>query len=109
MLFSIVCVDKPNSVQLRMDTRPEHVEHLKAHADRLLLAGPNLAEDGTTSIGSILIFQAETAAEAKAFADADETVVTCALPGKKAHDEAGEPAEPAVIGRTAEEGEAQAE
>ena len=71
MLFYIVCVDKPNSVQLRMDTSPEHVEHLKAHADRLLLAGPNLAEDGTTSIGSILIFQAETAAEAKAFADAD--------------------------------------
>ena len=71
MLFSIVCVDKPNSVQLRMDTRPDHVEHLKAHADRLLLAGPNLAEDGETLIGSILVFQAESEAEARAFADAD--------------------------------------
>jgi len=71
MLFSIVCVDKPNSVQLRMDTRPAHVEHLKAHADRLLLAGPNLAEDGETPIGSLLVFQADSEADAKAFADAD--------------------------------------
>lgn len=71
MLFSIVCVDKPDSVQLRMDTRPAHVEHLKAHAERLLLAGPNLAADGQTPIGSILVYQADSEAEARAFAEAD--------------------------------------
>jgi large subunit ribosomal protein L25 len=68
------------------------------------------AQVGNLELGHVIkVRDLELPPGAKAFADADETVVTCALPGKKAHDEAGEPAEPAVIGRTAEEGEAQAE
>lgn len=43
-----------------------------------------------------------------ATAAADETVVTCTLPGKKVQEEAA-PVEPEVVGRKAEEGEASAE
>lgn len=73
MLFSIVCVDKPNSVDLRMATRPTHLEYLKARADKILVGGPTLgggeAKDGPT--GSLLIVDVADEAEAKAFAAND--------------------------------------
>ena len=28
MLFALICTDKPNSLDLRMSTRPEHLKHL---------------------------------------------------------------------------------
>jgi len=42
MLFMIYCVDKPNSMPLRMQTRPAHLEHIKPLVEeaRLLTAGP---------------------------------------------------------------------
>jgi hypothetical protein len=43
----------------------------------------------------------------RAVPDAEDTVVTCMMPGKKAAEEAAVPAEPEIIGRKAgaEEGE----
>jgi len=67
MLFAIVAHDHPNSVEKRLSLRPDHVAYLKAHADRLLAAGPLLDETGESPIGSLLIFDAADRAEVDAF------------------------------------------
>lgn len=72
MYFAVICRDKPGALQTRLDTRPAHVEHLNALNDRgvLKLAGPFLGSDEKPN-GSLLIFETESAEEAKALADAD--------------------------------------
>jgi uncharacterized protein YciI len=72
MLFAFVCKDKPSHLQVRMDTRPAHVEHLnKLNAEGTLkMAGPFLDADGKPN-GSLVIVNADTLEAAKAIADAD--------------------------------------
>lgn len=72
MLFAFLCKDKPNSLELRMTTRPEHIEHLNAlnAAGTLKMAGPFLDADGKPN-GSLVIVEAETIEAARAIADAD--------------------------------------
>lgn len=71
MQFAIYCLDKPDSLQLRLDTRPTHLVYLDSFEDKLVFAGPLLAEDGKSPIGSLLVFEGADAAAAKAFADGD--------------------------------------
>lgn len=71
MLFIAYCVDKKDHVNLRLENRPDHVAFLKAKGDDLKLAGPCLAEDGETMIGSLLIFEAADLAAAKAWVATD--------------------------------------
>lgn len=72
MLFAFVCKDKPNHLNVRMDTRPVHVEHLnKLNAEGILkMAGPFLDAEGKPN-GSLVIVEAETQADAQALADSD--------------------------------------
>jgi hypothetical protein len=70
MLFAIACTDKPASLELRLATRPAHLEHLKAEAGRILLGGPVLDPAGNPC-GSMLVVEAADRAEAEAFAAAD--------------------------------------
>ena len=67
MLFSIVALDHPNSLEKRMALRPDHVEYLKAHEDKLLVAGPMMDDSGEQPIGSLLIFDGNDRAEVDAF------------------------------------------
>lgn len=71
-LFAFVCADKPGHLQVRMDTRPEHVEHLNALNEKgiLKMAGPFLDGDGKPN-GSLVIVETDTIEEARALADAD--------------------------------------
>ena len=48
MLYAFLCQDKPDALQLRMDTRPEHVDWLNSinAAGTLTFAGPFLDADG---------------------------------------------------------------
>ncbi|WP_137129391.1 YciI-like protein [Rhizobium sp. FY34] len=71
-LFAFVCADKPGHLNVRMDTRPAHVEHLNAlNASGVLkMAGPFLDSDGKPN-GSLVIVEAETIEEARSIADAD--------------------------------------
>lgn len=71
MQFAIYCLDKEGHTQTRLDNRPAHVEHLKAHNDHLLLAGPLLSEDGNSMIGSLLVVDFPDRAAADRFAAAD--------------------------------------
>ncbi|WP_046120531.1 YciI-like protein [Ensifer aridi] len=72
MLFALVCTDKPGALQLRLDTRPDHLAYLNdLNAKGILkIAGPFLCEDGKPT-GSLVIVKAETLEAAKAIAAAD--------------------------------------
>jgi len=72
MLFAFVCKDKPGHLNVRMDTRPVHLEHLnKLNAEGILkMAGPFLDAEGKPN-GSLVIVSAETIEAAKAIADSD--------------------------------------
>ena len=81
MLFSIVSNDVENSLPLRKQARPAHLERLQALTaeGRLLLAGPSPAieaeDPGDAGFtGSIVIAEFETLEAAQAWADADPYV-----------------------------------
>ncbi|MBT3306400.1 MAG: YciI family protein [Alphaproteobacteria bacterium] len=69
MHFVITCVDKPGHSDLRQATRPDHIDYLGAHQDRIVAAGPTL--DGDTPNGSVLIMEFDDLEAALAFADGD--------------------------------------
>lgn len=81
MYYAIISEDIPNSLPLRKEARPAHLERLEAlKADgRLLVAGPHPAidspdpgESGFT--GSLVIAEFNSLEDAKAWADADPYV-----------------------------------
>lgn len=71
MQFAIQCLDKPGHAETRSNNRPAHVEHLKAHNDQLLLAGPLLSDDGSAMIGSLLVVEMPDRAAVDRFLAAD--------------------------------------
>ena len=72
MLFALQCTDKSGALQLRLDTRPDHVAYLNdLNAKGILkMAGPFLGDDGKPT-GSLVIVKTETIDDARAIADAD--------------------------------------
>lgn len=72
MFFAFLCTDKPGALQLRLDTRDEHVAFLKGlDADgKLAFAGPFLDADGKPN-GSLVVVKAETIEQAGEIAAAD--------------------------------------
>lgn len=73
MLYAMIAKDAPGALQTRLDTRPVHLEHLKSLGNKLVFAGA-LLNAGEQPEGSIVIFEAETLAEAEAMAAADPFV-----------------------------------
>ncbi|MCW5732163.1 MAG: YciI family protein [Alphaproteobacteria bacterium] len=71
MLFAIHCIDRSGQMQLRLDHRPAHLEHLKAAGARIKFAGPLLDEAGEKPVGSLILVECADLAAARAFADAD--------------------------------------
>ena len=81
MLYTIICEDRPGSLEARLAARPEHLARLQAlQADgRLILAGPCPAIDSPDPgpagfSGSLIVAEFASLAEAKAWADADPYV-----------------------------------
>ena len=72
MLFAIICKDKPDHLQVRLDTRPTHVDYLNGlnAAGTLKFAGPFLGEDGKP-LGSLVVVEAADRASAEAIAAGD--------------------------------------
>lgn len=68
--FAIHCIDKPDSLDLRVATRADHLAYLQAINDRILVAGPLLDMEGQP-IGSLLIIDFDERKDAVAFAAAD--------------------------------------
>jgi uncharacterized protein YciI len=55
MHFVVICLDKPNSLDLRLANRAAHLEYLRNHTKTIRTCGPLLDDDGETMIGSMLI------------------------------------------------------
>ena len=69
MLYVFICEDKPDSEELRKSVRAQHLEYIQNYDVRF--AGPMLADDETTMIGSIIVIEAATRQAANAFAASD--------------------------------------
>lgn len=70
MLFALLCNDKPDHLQVRLDTRPAHLDYLKGLGDELKFAGPFLGDDGKPS-GSLVVVEAADKAAAEKIAAGD--------------------------------------
>ncbi len=78
MYYAIWSQDVPNSLAMRTEARPAHVERLQSLRDtgKLLIAGPCPAVDSTDPgaagmTGSLIVAEFESLVEAQAWADAD--------------------------------------
>lgn len=72
MLFALTCNDKPGHLQLRLDTRNDHVAYLDELNAKgtLKFAGPFLDADGKPN-GSLVMIEAADRAAAEAIAAKD--------------------------------------
>ncbi len=70
MFYVIRSIDKPNSLPIRQDNRPAHIEYLKSCADKLFAAG-TILDDNDNMCGSVIIIELVDLAEAEAFAAGD--------------------------------------
>ena len=68
--FAIHCIDKPDSADLRAETRAAHLAHVNDFKQQILVAGPLLRPDGR-AMGSLLIMEFDDRDAAIAFANAD--------------------------------------
>ena len=69
-LFTLMCFDKPNALDLRMATREAHLAYVRENLAMVKLAGPMLdAEDGMA--GSLFVIEAADRAAVEAFNAAD--------------------------------------
>lgn len=69
MRVAIICKDKPGSLQIRLDNRTAHLEHIKT-SGLVEMAGPFLNETGEMS-GSLVILEAADLAAAQQWAATD--------------------------------------
>ena len=62
MLYAVIRNDKKDHSQLRIDTRPTHLEYLKNLGNKLKFAGPFLNEDGKPN-GTMMVVEAQSKEE----------------------------------------------
>jgi uncharacterized protein len=74
MLYALICTDKPNSLELRMRVRPEHLAFLDSLGADLKAAGPFVDEDGKP-VGSLVIVNAESRIAIEAIAAKDPYLI----------------------------------
>jgi uncharacterized protein YciI len=66
MIYTFHLLDQPDAAALRLHVRPEHKNYLAEVADRIAFAGPLMASDGQSMVGSLLAidFDSRSAADA---------------------------------------------
>jgi uncharacterized protein len=71
-LFALICTDRPGHLQLRLDTRGDHVTFLNGLNERgvLKFAGPFVGDDGKP-FGSLVVIEAADLSAAEELAAAD--------------------------------------
>ncbi len=57
MLFTVYAVDKPDSLQIRLDNRQAHLEWAAGFMDKIKIGGPMLADDGEAMAGSMFVME----------------------------------------------------
>ncbi len=73
MHFLVHYTDKPNSLALRLATRPAHLEYVK-NSSCVCFGGPLLAADGETMAGGMLVLETDTIEQARAWVEEDPYV-----------------------------------
>ncbi len=63
MLFAIVAIDRPGRLDLRLKTRPKHLAYLAKSKKKVRAAGA-LTDEAGAPVGSMLIVECKTLAEA---------------------------------------------
>ena len=71
MLYALICTDKPDSLAIRMASRPDHVAYLESLGEALVFAGPLTGEDGATMDGSLIVIEASSLDAARTIAADD--------------------------------------
>ncbi len=74
MYFALYCRDHEDALDLRMANREDHLAYVAGHIDMVKAAGPLLAEDGKTMVGSLLIMEGASLDEIKAWSASDPYV-----------------------------------
>ena len=81
MFYAVIAEDKPNSLEKRLEVRPEHLERIKQlnNEGRLLLAGPHPSIDAEDPgeagfSGSLIVAEFSSLEDAKQWAEADPFV-----------------------------------
>ena len=69
MRVALICIDKPNALQTRLDNRATHLAHIAA-TGVVEMAGPFLNAEGQMT-GSLVILNVETVADAQIWAGLD--------------------------------------
>ena len=71
MLYILYCVDKPDSLELRLANREAHLKYAADYIHMIKQAGPMFLDDGETMAGSMLIMEADTKEEIEDFSNGD--------------------------------------
>ena len=71
MQFMIYCLDKPGHGEVRAANRGAHLSYIEGFSKSIVSAGPLLADDGATMIGSLLLMEFASRGEAEAFSAGD--------------------------------------
>ena len=74
MLFALICTDKPNSLELRQQSRPDHLRFLESLGGNLKAAGPFMNDEGSPT-GSLVIIEAQNRAAISEIAGRDPYAV----------------------------------
>ncbi|MGV8985697.1 MAG: YciI family protein [Cypionkella sp.] len=69
MLVALICLDKPNSLEIRKANRAAHLEHL-TNSGVVELAGPFLDADGAMC-GSMIVLSVDTIQHAQDWVNED--------------------------------------
>ena len=73
-LFVLTCIDKPDSLAVRMAAREDHLAYVRDHPGVVQLGGPFLDGAGQMA-GSLIIVEAADLDAAKAFSASDPYVL----------------------------------
>ena len=73
-LFHVLALDKPGALDIRLENRAAHLEWARAAGETVRMAGPLLANDGETFVGSVFLIEAETEQALRAFQAEDPYV-----------------------------------
>ena len=74
MLYAVYAIDNPDAGAKRQAVHADHVAHLKTAKDQgvtIAVGGPLMADDGKTSIGSLMVLEVADRATAEKFNKAD--------------------------------------
>lgn len=71
MRYMIFAMDKSGALEIRKTHRQAHIDYVQSHSIALEQAGPLVADDGKTPIGSLVIVEAPNRKEVESFSDND--------------------------------------